>query len=223
MWSKCVFDCFVWRNQCAIIAPHSPRRRWMGSVKHRFAVLIMMMIMLRESDWWPATAFAERKWKVRPPVCRDYLYCGQDNICYIYIVTMQFEASSHLLRASLMDVRLSIDPKGGRDGYLHRQRKVVADSGGHHHHQSSVWGSPGFLKRGLRRWGSTGSWVGIFFSRDVFISLRGQNDQLILIVFIWFYGIDINSRKQVLKALTHPKWNIRINLYCIHIVYNYLY
>lgn len=79
------------------------------------------------------------------------------NSCSKQYYKMQFEASSHLLRSSLLDVRLSGDPAGGdHRSYHHNRRSKAGDSG---HHQS-LWGSPGFLKRGLRRWGSTGSWVG---------------------------------------------------------------
>lgn len=30
------------------------------------------------------------------------------------------------------------------------------------------WGAHGLLKRGLRRWGSTGSWVGLMYMRVLF-------------------------------------------------------
>lgn len=68
--------------------------------------------------------------------------------------------SSARQRTSMLDVRFgaSTDPNGGADTVdgaaaasppLHKSRS----------RHSMAWGSPGFLKRGLRRWGSTGSWV----------------------------------------------------------------
>lgn len=48
----------------------------------------------------------------------------------------------------------------------HHHHQHYADIGNtHHHHKTpsigciSNWGAHGLLKRGLRRWGSTGSWV----------------------------------------------------------------